>query len=265
MAAANITQRSVTPAPTLTQTIFKNALILSFNDAGFGSAPFKEYTSGTDVFLVYRFINDAATTYGTVYFSVKITSTLAISCQLLVGFDNTTNASTGQTSIQNAVTIGTSTTVQFFAINHAELKGVIVKQGATFQPLLWLRPANKRSGWSENVCAWAFHPSSTGLNSFNGFTNTFYSSNSTYVFPSISQMSSINSAESTYDIFPMGAILLFNNSQGYAGFCSTDVTIGCCQSTQLLGRINPAGESYLILQAAASGTVILANSTNVIS
>lgn len=250
-----------TLAPTVTQANLTAAIRAAFIAAGFGAAPFDEYTDGSNAtHLIYEVISDAVATRGRFYLDVQTTATLAVSHRLLQDWNTAANTFAVGSAFSTAVTFSAASPVFFTGYNHAELKGVILEQGANAIPLMYARP-QKPSWWTEETWLFGFIPQSNTFAAYVSVTGTAnpYNSASTYNPSSFAAMSTINPITNQRDILPGVVIFAAGATQGVAGRFSADVVH--CSATGLtrfdILQVTPGVEEYQLLQAGAAGAIAL--------
>lgn len=255
------TRTTSTLAPTVTQASLTTAIRSAFIAAGFGAAPFDEYTDGSSVtHLIYEVVFDAVATRGRMYLDVQVTTALAVSHRLLQDWNAAANTFVTGSSFSTAVTFSAASPIYFTGYNHAELKGVILEQGSSSIPLMYARP-QKPSWWTEDAWVYAFIPQTNTFAAYVGLTGTAnpYNSASTYNPSSFAAMSVVNPITNQRDILPGVVIFAAGATQGVAGRFSADVVhVSATGLTRFdVLQVTPGVEEYQLLQAGAAGAIAL--------
>ncbi|MFK0735471.1 MAG: hypothetical protein ACFKPT_20370 [Gloeotrichia echinulata GP01] len=195
-----------------------------------------------------------ASTKGTVFANIVVT-TNAINFNLLETWNTTTRTGTlsttnsgGGFSLSNS-----TTTIYCTAINHPELRGIVLSQyGNSTRFLGALRPQGLApSWWNESSFCWAFAPS-------NAFPPTFFSTSAPWA--NASNLNCINSSQlqdgNTYNgnarsILPL--ILMNNGNTGVLATCN-DVVI-CASAGLLVGdTLTVSGSEVYTYIYSSTGT-----------
>lgn len=152
MAIATIT--TTTLIPTLSKSTLGPAIQTAMNNAGF-SNPIDTISSTTDS-QIYSYAFNGSTK-GTVYLRINISDT---TIQQTMGDGWNTATDTGTNFLgQNAYSYTNTNTLTLYAINHDELRMVILYFAASSAAIAlgYIRPANKPSWWNENANLYCFN------------------------------------------------------------------------------------------------------------
>lgn len=249
-------------AATVTQATLIAGLKVALASAGLSGTP-ADFTDGSNNrFLVYTIVYNVST-YGTVYFWVQVTSSLSVSCRLATDYNSGTQTSTNVTTYSSAITFTTSSAITLGAINAgSEASLVYMLQSSTYQVIGVLRPVSKRPSWDEGIWPFVFHPGNNSFSSINSFSSTLSPySNSTYNFPSISQLNSAATFDGLNDV--MRAPNLFtSSSQGFVGKFGNDFGLAAASGMSRLNLILTATEKFLILPTSPSSSAFCINVDN---
>lgn len=168
------------PSP-ITQVTLLSGLREAMIATGF-PATLKQYSSGTDQFVVWQLVSDATKTYGTAFYRLRVTSGLAVTHAIGATWTDATNTLGNPSSELHSVTYSGSTPIKCLGFSTNEYKFLLVTQGATQQLLGYFRPPDAPS-FDENSFPRIFIPSNqdlttcscTGLSPY-GSTLTFTTS-----------------------------------------------------------------------------------------
>lgn len=119
-------------ATPLTQATLLSGLREALIATGF-PAPLKQYTSGTDQFVVWQLVSDPTKTYGTAYYRLRVASGLAVSHVLGTTYDSSSNTLGNAPAEQHQVIYSSSSPMKLLGFATNEFKFLIATQGATQQ------------------------------------------------------------------------------------------------------------------------------------
>jgi len=247
-----------TLAAPFTQAQLSTALQAAFINAGF-SSPFDSYTSGTDLFLIYAFVTDAAQNFGTTYLRVRISNTFIISQTLFSTWNAATDTGTNASAEVAYTTLILTASVTFTALNASgELRLVLVSQGALFLPLGMISPVTRRSSWNLANWNWGFIFTlntmlvlrSAGLNQYSNTENDIALAGS-------SRLSIANVQDIERDLIT-GLILLNHSNQGFSGKTSDDIAITASSGSSRYDIFTRSGTSqqFLLINPGAGGLAV---------
>lgn len=234
------------------------ALITAFSNAGY-SAIHDDFTNASGVrSLVYR-QQFNANTHGTIFLENQITQTRIISSRITTSWNLTTHTPGAiATALSSSVSFGALARVNFTAINHPELRLVLMEQGTTAAQILGIvRPAIAPPWWSEATYPYAFIPQNVNLNTFLPFpsANNPYASTANYPLLYISQLAANAPISNLPDAIAGAALILSPTNKGVSGAFSNEVAL--CSGTGLK-RGDMLGE-FLLLYPATSGIAVRSN------
>lgn len=218
------------------ETQLIETLLAQFGAAGFTS-PFDYQpaaSAGTNRYIVYEFINDAARSKGRIYFRVRwvvnaTTGAITFYTQLFDSWNITTRTgSNGGTEVTCALVVAVAPTpLETVAINHPEIRGIWLRQGTTLGWLVFFKPANLISLdgnplFNQNKQALGFIPAAADAALIYGTANTSGSTDitGTWTLPAIGDIAnksaslnrhSLEPAPGVYSSANVGAFLRFSN------------------------------------------------------
>jgi hypothetical protein len=247
-----------TLAANFTQAQLSTALQTAFTNAGFTSL-FDNYTSGTDLILVYALVTDASKTFGTTYLRVRITNTFIINQAVYSTWNATAHTGTGNTTEVTYSTLINTASVTFNALSAGgEAKLIIVTQGSTFLPLGIIAPATLRSSWNLNTYTCGFIFISNTMLVLRGTTanQTGFADNDIALAGSL-RLATANVIDNERDLLT-GWILLNQSNQGFIGRTSDDLAIVSASGSTRYDIAIRSGTSqqFLILQPNAGSLAI---------
>lgn len=151
MAIATVTVTTL--APTLTKATLGPAIQTAMNNAGF-SSPIDTISSTTDT-QIYSYTFNGSTK-GTAFLRIDISDT-TLRQQLGDSWNTATDTGTNFLG-QNAISYTNSQTLTLYAINHDELRLVILSGANINTAIGYIRPTSKPSWWNENSHLYCFNP-----------------------------------------------------------------------------------------------------------
>lgn len=224
MAIATRTNTSL--AAPFTQAQLSTALQAAFVSAGF-SGTFDNFTSGTDLILVYAFVVDNTKTFGTSYLRIRITNTFVINQQIFSSWNAVTHTGGATPSTEVIFTaLSPSTNVSFNAFSSVgEANLLIVTQGANSIPLGIIAPVTRRASWDLNNWNWGFiFISSTMAVLRSTNLNQYTNPDNDIALAGNVRMGTANIQDLQRDVLT-GLILLNQSNQGFCGKTSDDFGI----------------------------------------
>lgn len=251
------TRTTTTLASDITQTTVVNRLLTAFVSAGYATT-YDDYTTGTDRVLVYEFIYDNSKTFGKVYYKLRVTSSLNFLFQVCSAWNKTTKVATNASAEASFLTLGTTTTITFDALNGGlEYKFVIITQSTTSVVLGILCPDNKPTWWDVNAFPYGFAFNTNALNGLTGCALNPYSNTNYSGFFGNNGLSAVNLQTNRRDILT-GIILLSNSGRGVAAKTSDDLALAAANGSAKFDRLSFPGSSqeYLIINNVAGGLAL---------
>ncbi len=191
MPSAIQTTPTSVPAP-LTQSSLINGLRDALIAAGF-PAILKQYTSGTDQFVVWELLFDNSKSYGKAYYRLKVTPALVVTHAIGVNFTDASNVLNSPSAESHNVTYLNNVPIDFAGFRTSEYLFLYCNQGALQQLLGYFRPP---------ICP-AFDESS--------FPKTFISTNADFGQVTCTALS------------PYGSTLTFGTSLGSSQYGGADL------------------------------------------
>jgi hypothetical protein len=252
MAIALRTQTTL--ASGITQTTVVSALLTAFTNAGYNT-PVDNYTSGTDRILVYSFVVDSTKTFGTVYYRVRITSALSVFVQLYTAWNTTTKVGANASGEFNPITLTTTSTISFDALNgSSEYKFVVITQSTTSIILGVIAPANKPTWFDLNTFPYGFMFSNSSINTLIGCGLNPYSNVSYSTSLNNSLLALANTQTNARDILT-GVMLFSASTRGIGGRTSDDVVSASASGTSKFDVLAVPGSSnqYLVINNVSGG------------
>jgi hypothetical protein len=138
-----------------TQATFMNALSVAMVNAGF-NAPTILSTSPT-LSYIWQYDTDTGDTYQNLIIGAGFTAANTFETFGYASFSGT--AGTNQSTTVPSMTLTLTDNFNFYAINHPEIRGVVVSQaGVEVAFVGYLRPLTTPSFWNENQYPFAFIP-----------------------------------------------------------------------------------------------------------
>lgn len=148
-------------ATPLTQTTLLSGLREALIATGF-PAPLKQYSSGTDQFVVWQLANDPTKTYGTAYYRLRVTSGLAVTHTIGATWTDASNTLGNASGEQHSISYSSSTPIKLLGFATNEYKFLLVTQGNTQQLLGYFRPP-EAPGFDESSFPKLFIPTNQDL------------------------------------------------------------------------------------------------------
>lgn len=258
------TRTDTSLSATITQANLTTALKTAMTNAGFSSTPYGEQAASTNK-VIYQVVFDASKAKGTAYVELSITSGLVVSIKISDNYTLASYSATNQ-SVAYSGSVFTPTTgssVNLIAINHAELRGVILNQSSQWNFIGYLRPGNKPSWWDENSYLYCFNSvietlAYYGLCAPNPYNNQTSATYALYL-QSSSLLANANPITNKRDL--VSKPFLFGPATynyGVVGQLSADLVQ--CAATGLsrldLMQVTAGSEEYLLLNNSSSGLAI---------
>lgn len=241
-----------------TQAQLSTALQTAFINAGF-SALFDSFTSGTDLILVYAFVNDVTKTFGTTYLRIRISNTFIIYQQVFATWNAATDTGTGSSTEVTYSTLLNSTNVIFTALNGTtESRLVMVTQGTTFIPLGMIIPTTMRGSWNLNSHTNGYiFTANTMLVLRSSALNQFTSVDNDIALAGSTRLATANTTDNERDLLT-GLVLLNQSNTGFAGKTSDDLAVGSFSGSTRYDIILRSGTSwqYLVVLPGSGGVAL---------
>jgi hypothetical protein len=227
-------------------------------NAGF-SAPFAEFTSGTNLHLVYEWVNNPNKIYGRLYLEIIVSNTFTIRQQLYTGWSGTA----GQNGTSNNTASGAFLNTVQLSLNsfngENEFKLVVLRDASStsYAILGILAPQNRRQSWDlDNYpYGWCFvGATATALRSTNiepfGNTNADFTGQL-----GNARMSGQSNDTGTADIIKR--LILFSQANtGVSAWTSLDLGYGCFSGLARYSTININGEIWCAVNPVAGGLAV---------
>lgn len=251
------TRTTTTLASGITQATVVTALLAAFSSAGY-SAPYDNYTSGTDQILVYEFVYDSTKTYGKVYYKIRITSALIIVYQICSAWNTTSKVASNAPAEAALITLANTSTISFDALNGgSEYKFVVITQLGTSAILGIICPANKPDWWNVNTFPYGLVFNSTSLSNFTSCSLNPYSSNLYTSFFNATNFGLPNQQTNKRDVITE-MVIISSSNRGVAGKTSSDIGMGACNGSGKFDLLTFPGSSleYLVINNTPGGLVI---------
>jgi hypothetical protein len=231
----------------------------AFTNAGYTTLV-EDYaaTTTSDRLLIYR-VDFSAATYGSIFLENRITSGRSLTSRISTGWDTTTHTATGFTSAYtSSISLGAIAKVTFTAINHPELRLVIVEQGTTTATTLGIiRPGVKPDWWLESSHPFAWTPQTSTMLNFLGFTGATtqnpYASTAPYPLIYVSALAA-NSPGNKPDAIAGIAMILSPTNRSWAGIFTNEVAL--CSTT---GKRGDMIGDFLLLGSGISALAVRSN------
>lgn len=245
--------------PNWSQVTLADAIKVAFTNAGY-TAPFDEFVTGTDRFLVYQIVVDSTKTAGTAYLRIKITNTFLISQQMLSSWivANKTGAN-GFTELNaSATALVVTTGVNFTAINgSSEYKFVLIYQGANVLALGHMSPENRPAWWDLNAWSYVFFPHAANFASFRTTTLNPYGNADLTSSLNLAAMGVANSQTNRRDIVA-GIIFTTPTNQGIGCRSSDDLVMVASSGASRFDTLQIPGDTkqYLLLAPVSGGLAV---------
>lgn len=241
--------------PTITQQNLYDGIKQAFVDAGY-SAPFDEFTSGTDKIVVYAVVLDSSKLAGTAYLRIRVTTALVVALQILSGWTASTHTGTNGSTEISYTALVSNLQVNFIALNaNPEYKLILVYQNKLYYPLGYFSPANKPSWWDLNSFPYVFVPTENTFvyfrsSSLNPYSNTEHD----IALGGTSRLGTLNTISNRRDVL-QGLILLTQSNTGLSGRTSDDLVLFAGSGTSRFDilQIPNSSNQYLVLAPNSGG------------
>ncbi|MCC5629083.1 hypothetical protein LC613_13765 [Nostoc sphaeroides CHAB 2801] len=245
--------------PTITQSLLFAAIKAAMTNAGFAST-YDDYTSGTDLIVVYELVVDGSKTFGKVYLRIRLTTALVVAQQIFTAWNTTAKTGTNGSTEATYTALGAATTITFTAFNSTEFRLVVLTQGTALIPLGLVVPENKQPFWDLNSWAYGFFFTTASMAVLRGVISTnnpYANSDFDVSLVGNSRLTNINSQTGQPDLIK-GLILLSQSNQGVGASFSEDIGIGAFSTQTRFTDAIPPGTSqiYAIIQNLAGGIAI---------
>lgn len=244
-------------SPPITQQNLYDAIKQAFVNAGF-TAPFDEYTSGTDKVVIYRIILDASKTFGTSYLRIRLTTGFTIGQQLYSTWAVATHTGSNPSG-ELIYTALSNSQINFTSLNGgAEYNMVFLTQGSNYFVLGHLTPFYKPIWWDLNAWNYCFVPASTLLSPLRSTAlNPLGNTDNDAVAVTSGRLALQNPVTNRRDIFP-GLIYCSAANTGIVGRASDDFVIiyGSGTSRYDILQVPGSSEQYLVIWNATGGVAI---------
>ena len=245
----------------LAATLTQASLIAGIRDAlvaaGF-PAPLKQYTVSTDMFVLWQLVFDAAKPLGTIYYRLKLSSTLVASHTVGTGWVDASNSLSNAPSDVHATSFSASLGVTFTTFQSSEICLALCTQGATMQfNAGWLRLADSPQ-YDEIAYPKIFI---AGSNNFSSLTTTSITPYGiTTSFTTSLNNASMADADSYYGQRSLlGPFWLWGPSNtGIIAMSGPELGMGANNSLSFGSLQNPPGttESWFVTRSGA-GTMVI--------
>ena len=250
-----------TTSSPLAATLTQASLIAGIRDAlvaaGF-PAPLKSYTVSTDMYVIWQLVFDAAKPLGTIYYRLKVTSTLIASHTVGTTWTDASNALGNAPADVHATTFTASQNITFTVLQSSEISLALCTQGTTVQfNAGWLRLADSPQ-YDEIAYPKIFIAGSSNFATLVTTSLTPYGS--TTAFTTSLNNSNMADADSYYGQRSLvGPFWLWGpTNTGIIAMSSPELGMGANNAMSFGALHNPPGttESWFVTRAGA-GTMVV--------
>lgn len=245
-------------APTITQQNLYDSIKQGFANAGY-SAPFDEFTSGTDRIVIYAVVVDSTKLAGTAYLRIRVTTALAVNQQIYSGWSTSTRTGSNGSAEVGYAAFTTNLAVNVIALNaNPEYRLILLYQNTAYYPLGHFSPTNKPTWWDLNSFPYVFIPIGNNFN-FLRSSNLNPHNNSEYDIglAMTTRLGTANTITNRRDIL-QGLILLSQNNTGLGGRTSDDLVLFSGNGTSRFDilQIPNSTNQYLVINPSSGGIAV---------
>lgn len=239
----------------ITQQNLYDGIKQAFSNAGY-PAPFDEYTSGTDKFVVYAVVIDSTKLAGTAYLRIRVSNAFVLAQQLYTSWSVASHTGSNSSSEIAYSAFANNLQINLIALNaNPEYKFVLAWQSNVFSPLGYLSPTHKPSWWDLNSFPYVFIPAYNDFSSIRTSNLTPYTQidNDIALFGN-TRLATANRITNRRDVL-QGWLLLNQSNTGLAGRTSDDLILFSGSGTTRFDVLQIPGSNnqYLVLVPGNGG------------
>lgn len=249
-------------AATITQQNLYDGIKQAFVNAGY-SAPFDEFTSGTDKIAIYKVDVDTSKTYGSAYLRIRVNTSLGIGSQIFSNWTVSTHAGLNGSSEIGFNNLPINIQVNFVSLNaNPEYKMVLLYQAGNYYPLGYISPINRPLWWDLNNYPYVFIPHNTNFGNWRMCNlHPYFISGTNYqdcdTTLNNGRMGNANSITNRRDVLS-SVIIYTQGNQGIAGKTSDDMVMVAANGATRFDTIQIPGDTkeYLLINPASGGLAV---------